>query len=567
MKKYLFRNNLTKAGFFITCTVIALYLFFAFAFKDKDILRVKRTPAARPLELYFDKALTQKVTLPFNNNKSPEIFTFYAKLPDVRDCYVVEIDGKYKVLSASIDGLNFYNSEIPLFMGIKTYAGRNIAFVPLNSRFSDRLLSLSISLQKNFYGSSIHNVAVTTIPSYEAENFTRCLPSYVLAGLLMVCAIFSLNAFLFSYLYQKKRTAVDFDISVETFLVSLSIVVWIVTNFDVLGVFVKNTTMIGLLNYLSFTTMPVFFSAFLLSINPAWKKILHCLQVGAELNLFIQFILFVTGIADFTQMLFLTHLVDLFGVALTIIVVFDLTSVRKYSREQKLLCIGSAIFAFFTIVSLVLFIFRVGMDYMFLITMGFFILFGMHMATSLLKLNLSLKEHQQLLESERNSYRDQLTSLGNRRLLYRKIAKLEALGFDSEMNFIIIDVNGLKTINDTLGHDAGDELLVGTAVCISESFPDAELLCRMGGDEFFIIVREGAEVLERRMKRFLHYAEHWNGKFIHTISMSYGIANLSKFPGYSIKELEKAADEEMYKYKSAWYESRHVFDDALDGRR
>lgn len=567
MKKYLFKNNRVKITFFITCSVIILYLFLAFAIKDNDIIRVKRTLPARPLELYLDKELTQKVTLPFDNNKSERFFTLYTRLPVVRDGFVVQIDGKYKLLNASIDGMNFYTSEIPKIFGIQTYAGRNIAFIPLVSNFSNRILSLDISLQKNIYGSAIHYAGVTTIRSYEADNLAKAFPSYILAGLLMVCAIFSLNTFLFSFLYQKKRTVVDFDISVETFMVSLSIVIWIFTNFDVLGVIMGNTTMIGLLNYLSFTTIPVFFSAFLQSINPTRRKLLHFFQLLAELNLLIQFIFFITGLADFTQMLFLTHLVDLIGVAITIYVVFNLNSVKKYSREQKLLCLGSAIFAIFTIVSLVLFIFRVGMDYMFLITMGFFILFGMYMVTSLLKLNLSLKEHQQLLESERNSYKDQLTSLGNRRLFYLKTAKIDALGFDSEMNFIMIDVNGLKTINDSLGHEAGDELLVGTAVCISEAFPDAELLCRMGGDEFFIVVKEKSDVLERRMERFLKYAEHWNGKFISTISMSYGIANLSKFPGYSIKELEKAADEEMYKYKSAYYESQHVLNDAIEGRR
>lgn len=567
MKCFLFKNQFDKYTFVITFTVIVFYVITAFAFKDNDTVRVKKTPDEIPLELYFDEQLTQKVKLPFDNNRSPEIFTLYARLPVVKEGNVVELIGKYRSLTADLQGINFFASEMPHFMGIKTYAGRNLCFIPLNATCSGKVLTIRLSLQKNPYGSNISKVCISTISTYIDKNLAECMPTYLLSVLLFICSLFSLNAFLFSYLYQKKRVSVDFDISVETFLVSLAIVVWIITNFDVLGVIVGNTAFVGILNYLAFTSMPVFFATFLRSINKKHEKKLRLMQIGAQANLIIQFFLFITGLADFTQLLFMTHIVDIVGVVLTVGVVFDFSSIKKYSLEQKVLCFGSAVFALFAIVSMLLFIFGNEMNYMFLITMGFFLLFGMHMGTSLLKLSVSLKEHQNLLESERNSYRDQLTNLGNRRLYYRKIAKLEALGFEDDMNFIMIDVNGLKSINDSQGHDAGDELLVGTAVCMTESFPDAELICRMGGDEFFIIVKEKADVLEKRMNRFLAYAENWSGKYVKMISVSYGIANQQKFPGFTIPELQKAADEEMYKYKNDYYQHKNMLEEALEGRR
>ena len=567
MKNYLFKNKFDKYSFFITFAVIILYIVAAFVFNDSDTVRVKKAPDEIPLELYFDAQLTQKVELPFNNNKSPHIFTVYAKVPQVKDGYVVQLMGKYRSLTADIQGINFFASEMPHFLGIKTYAGRNLCFIPLSGLCSGKLLALHVSLQRNPYGANISKVCISTIPTYINANISKCMPSYVLSVLLFICSLFSMNAFLFSYLYQKKRAMVDFDISVETFLVSLSIVVWIVTNYDVLGVVVGNTAFVGILNYLAFTSMPVFFAAFLRSINKNHEKKLRIFQIAAQGNLILQFLLFLTGIADFTQLLFLTHIIDICGVVLTVGVVFDFSSIKKYSLEQKVLCFGSAVFALFAIVSMLMFILGNEPNYMFLITMGFFLLFGMHMGTSLIKLSVSLKEHQQLLESERNSYRDHLTSLGNRRLYYRKIAKLEALGFDDDMNFIMIDVNGLKKVNDTQGHDAGDELLVGAAVCMTEAFPDAELLCRMGGDEFFIIVKEHEDVLEKRMNRFLSYAENWNGKYINSISMSYGIANNHKYPGFTIPELQKAADEEMYKFKAEYYKHKNMLEEALIGRR
>lgn len=567
MKKQIFKNKFDKLTYFVTLGVMMLYIVFAALFKDSDIKRIKYVPPAKNLHLYFDEELTQEVKLPFNNNKSEEAFTLYTKMPNVRDSNVIEIHGKYKMLTARLRGNIFYVSELPRFMGIKTYAGRNTCFIPLSSVCSGEVIKLTMSLQENPYGASITKVRVSTLATYIHENLAKCIPTCILAILLFVCALFSLNSFIFSYLYQSKKTLEDLDISVETFLISLSIVIWIITNYDVLGVILGNMAGVGIINYLAFTSMPVFFSAFLCAINKKHKCMLRLFQITAEANLIFQMIMFVTGTRDFTQMLFLTHVIDVIGIIMTVSAAFDFAYVKKITGEQKILSIGSAVFGVFAVVSMFLFLFGKDMNYMFLITIGFLILFGMHIVTSLLKLSTSLKEHAKLLESERNSYKDQLTNLGNRRLLYRKMAKLEALGIDNETNFIMIDVNGLKVINDTFGHDAGDELLKGTAICMTEAFPDAELICRLGGDEFFIIIREEESILERRMQRFTHYAANWNGDKIKSISVSYGIANRLKYPGMSLTELQKAADTEMYQAKSNFYKNKSELSEALDGRR
>lgn len=124
------------------------------------------------------------------------------------------------------------------------------------------------------------------------------------------------------------------------------------------------------------------------------------------------------------------------------------------------------------------------------------------------------------------------------------------------------DVNGLKLINDTFGHDAEDDLLRVTAVCMKKFFPDEDILCRMGGDEFFIIIRESQDTLNKRILSFLNYAKNFEYNSIKTISISYGIANLEKYPNCTISELEKATDKEMYHYKAEYYKNS-----AMDRRR
>ena len=68
------------------------------------------------------------------------------------------------------------------------------------------------------------------------------------------------------------------------------------------------------------------------------------------------------------------------------------------------------------------------------------------------------------------SLHDQLTGLFNRTYFEEEVQRLEAGEYES-IGIIVCDVNGLKFVNDTLGHKAGDELLRATAVVLKESFP------------------------------------------------------------------------------------------------
>lgn len=89
-------------------------------------------------------------------------------------------------------------------------------------------------------------------------------------------------------------------------------------------------------------------------------------------------------------------------------------------------------------------------------------------------------------ELSRIAYRDHLTGLLNRRGWEHQIAKL---GPDAQGSIVSIDMNGLKTTNDTLGHAAGDEMLVRLALSILGVVREGDLAARFGGDEFVVLFR------------------------------------------------------------------------------
>ena len=92
------------------------------------------------------------------------------------------------------------------------------------------------------------------------------------------------------------------------------------------------------------------------------------------------------------------------------------------------------------------------------------------------------RKEEQLL---RSSTTDELTRCYNRRAYEQDIKKLTA---DKKFLYLSADVNGLKAVNDRLGHAAGDELLCGVAGCMKQSFEDYGKVYRIGGDEFVTIL-------------------------------------------------------------------------------
>ncbi len=152
------------------------------------------------------------------------------------------------------------------------------------------------------------------------------------------------------------------------------------------------------------------------------------------------------------------------------------------------------------------------------------------------------------------AYHDGLTSLPNRVLLNKRFEKV--LSECSHSNFsgavLFLDLNRFKIINDTLGHDVGDKLLVGVSQRIRAVLKKKDLLARLGGDEFVILLTklrsdnpiQSVEDVARRIKRSLEIPIEI-GK--HTIYASVSIgATVFEDDRYEIKELLRQADDAMY---------------------
>lgn len=127
---------------------------------------------------------------------------------------------------------------------------------------------------------------------------------------------------------------------------------------------------------------------------------------------------------------------------------------------------------------------------------------------------------------------------------------LRNTGFLSDkVGFIMFDLNNLKTVNDTLGHTAGDALIANFARILRNVIPQKDFVGRYGGDEFIVILHEvpSKEYVEDLLHNLADEIEHFNGTGKHTpISFAYGYTLSSDYAECTLRTLLDKADHNMY---------------------
>lgn len=119
----------------------------------------------------------------------------------------------------------------------------------------------------------------------------------------------------------------------------------------------------------------------------------------------------------------------------------------------------------------------------------------------------------------------------------------------------LIDINGLKIVNDSLGHEAGDELICGAAQCIENSIGKNGKTFRIGGDEFVVFTIMTKEQTKTALIDLKQTTQAWSGKKVNQLSVSVGCILAKDYEGFSIEDLVKEADKSMYQQKKAYYQA------------
>ena len=139
--------------------------------------------------------------------------------------------------------------------------------------------------------------------------------------------------------------------------------------------------------------------------------------------------------------------------------------------------------------------------------------------------------------------KDALTGLLNRQAYYIETSRY----FKDITAIVSLDMNGLKKINDTYGHAAGDEALITLSICFSKACRARQSAYRMGGDEFVIVCRKNTE---QEVVALIDRIEKYVSETKYTCSIGYSYHEEGTM---TLDELLKESDERMYARKADYY--------------
>jgi len=179
----------------------------------------------------------------------------------------------------------------------------------------------------------------------------------------------------------------------------------------------------------------------------------------------------------------------------------------------------------------------------------------LHMVTTIVGSSISLFHQEAEVEKQRGlALTDKLTQLCNRLAFDTDISEAvdkAQRSIDDEFVLAIIDLDGMKQINDNEGHDQGDRLLKTYADMLKQIGREHDHAYRIGGDEFAFIFRSTGLAQESILRNRFRYAiEHVRRRRFSKVDASLGLVSSSEFPGDS-QQLIKAADERMYQDKQS----------------
>lgn len=177
-------------------------------------------------------------------------------------------------------------------------------------------------------------------------------------------------------------------------------------------------------------------------------------------------------------------------------------------------------------------------------------------ATAILFMGLGYILGRQADELRRLSTTDALTGLSNRHGFHVRLREewRRSRRYRFPLSLLLIDVDGLKHVNDERGHDAGDQVLRRVAGAIKETLRETDFGARWGGDEFAIIAPNTARTAAQRLghRLLLHMKKRAShGEATPTVSVGLAILDETQHDSKSVEWLMRAADQALYRAKAS----------------
>ena len=328
---------------------------------------------------------------------------------------------------------------------------------------------------------------------------------------------------------------------------------WIVTDSNLLVVFTRGTGLVELISFLAFYGLPIALLGFTEKMLPGNNRMFRVLQNIFIILLILYSVNYIWGLVPLIVMIGAEHIM----MALTIILVLKccIQSLRKHTDPKLIrVMLGYISFSACSICALIFFYLGKTRGYSFSYMIGILMFVFFLSDAACIAVYEQIRENANLEVYTKMAFQDMMTELGNRAAFLEE----QKLVVDHKGSFayIMIDANNLKKINDTLGHQKGDELLIQIAGCIRAGVGGRGKCYRIGGDEFVVSLTDVTEEEVREcVAAIREEVESADRQSDIKISAAMGYAWTAEL-NQNVEEVLEQADGAMYENKVAMKQRR-----------
>lgn len=350
----------------------------------------------------------------------------------------------------------------------------------------------------------------------------------------------------------------DTTLLIYTGIFSTLIGFWIICNKGIINLVSDNRILNMWIEYFTLYAAPIPIILYLYKLRKGEKKLLvfplKILLLCNILLISITLVLHFLNISHFPTILTAYHIIILITVSFFIFSSIYL-QLKNTKIEENIFLVGiillaitaAADIAFFNLGKYInpVFVNLVGISSVgsLILIISMLFSFGLSMYK-----NMSYKIEQATLINL--AFTDPLTKLSNRAKLFRTISEL--INDKKDYAIINFDVNHLKQNNDKYGHQTGDAMLKDFAMILSASFKNAEVVSRVGGDEFYILYSNPKfEQIEKALQDYENNIAEINKEDkIYFLSAAYGVAYNTEVPDGNQDDVVRLSDKRMYAMKA-----------------
>ena len=342
----------------------------------------------------------------------------------------------------------------------------------------------------------------------------------------------------------------DVELSIHFISFMFLSMTWIVCSSDIPQFFSNAYAPVSFLSFLSLSALGVPFVGLCKVIFKKGKRLFELLWAVGLLVPLINIVAFMANIGDPMTLLPLTHIYLIVSVILSFIFVL----LQRKDDASKTMVIGMLVIIISAAAGLALFYVAPTKGYApSVFSAGFFIFFVIVIKLLWSRRIEQIKESKFIDTYRSLAYSDVMTGLENRTSFEARFSSMKSENMQGKMvTIVLFDITGIKEVNDSIGHQAGDKMITGTADIINRTFSSVGRCYRIGGDEFAVIMVDKPLLASKYLADFDMMVEEYNKYNVFAIKVAYGYAQREwRDDPTFFRDLFKEADKAMYSSKQS----------------